>query len=292
LIQRGRDQTHARNIDKPLIAGGEMKKNLVLMMTGMLFILQLACGTAFAADEVVTVCVDTEYPPWTWVEKGEVKGFDWELWQFIAKDNGFTIKPSFVPWPQSLIAVEKGQADVQAGGVSFTCERAEKLSFAKPYWRHSFFALVRADSDLNGVTALSMGAKVGSLMGTSLMWLENNLKAKGVDVTLQAYDSTDLGMKDLENGRIDTMFVDGPTAKSFIEKGRNVKAVGQGYGYDFTAYSVPKGDPKQLIPKIEESIKKAYESGKWAELVAKYLPGSPVVSVPMDVDYDKDVCTK
>jgi ABC-type amino acid transport substrate-binding protein len=55
---------------------------------------------------------------------------------------------------------------------------------------------------------------------------------------------------------------------------------------------VPRGDPKQLIPKIEESIKKAYESGKWAELVAKYLPGSPVVSVPMDVDYDKDVCTK
>ncbi len=114
-----------------------MKKNLVLMMTGMVFILQLACGTAFAADEVITVCVDTEYPPWTWVEKGEVKGFDWELWQFIAEDNGFEIEPSFVPWPQSLIAVEKGQADVQAAGV-FTCERAAKLSFAKPYWRHSF----------------------------------------------------------------------------------------------------------------------------------------------------------
>jgi len=268
-----------------------MKRKFNLLTVGILLILHLCCSAAMAADETITVCVDTEYPPWTWVEKGEVKGFDWELWQFIAEDNGFTLKPCFVPWPQSLIAVEKGQADVQAGGVSFTCDRAEKLSFSKPYWRHSFFALVKADSDLNGVTALSHGAKVGSLMGTSLMWLENNLKAKGVDVTIQAYDSTDLGMKDLENGRIDTMFVDGPTAKSFIEKGRNVKSVGEGYGYDFTAYSVPKGDPKNLLPKIEASIKKAYESGKWAELVNKYLPGSSIVSVPMDVDYN-ETCKK
>jgi len=266
-------------------------KKISALIAGVFLVLGMVSGSCFASDDVVTICVDTEYPPWTWVEKGEVKGFDWELWQYIAQDNGFTIKPSFVPWPQSLIAVEKGQADVQAGGVSFTCDRAKKLSFSKPYWRHSFFALVRTDSDLNGVTALSQGAKVGSLMGTSLMWLEANLKAKGVDVKLQSYDSTDLGMKDLENGRLDTMFVDGPTAKSFIEKGRNVKAVGQGYGYDFTAFSVPKGDPKQLLGKIEKSIKKAYESGKWAELVNKYLPGSPLVNVPLDIDYN-DLCTK
>jgi polar amino acid transport system substrate-binding protein len=257
------------------------------IIVGVLLMLGMVCGPSFAGDDVITVCVDTEYPPWTWVEKGEVKGFDWELWQYIAQDNGFKIKPSFVPWPQSLIAVEKGQADVQAGGVSYTCERAEKLSFSKPYWRHSFFSLVRGESDFNGVSAESQGAKIGSLMGTSLMWLEANLKAKGVKVDLRAYDSTDLGMKDLENGRIDTMFVDGPTAKSFIEKGRNVKAVGQGYGYDFTAFSVSKGDPKHLLVKIEKSIQKAYESGKWAELVAKYLPGSPLVQVPMDIDYSQ-----
>lgn len=266
-------------------------KKISALITGLLLLLCISASPSLASDEEVTICVDTEFPPWTWVEKGEVKGFDWELWQYIAKDNGFTIKPSFVPWPQSLIAVEKGQADVQAGGVSFTCDRAKKLSFSKPYWRHSFFALVRSDSDLNGVTALSHGAKVGSLMGTSLMWLEANLKAKGVDVSIHSYDSTDLGMKDLDNGRIDTMFVDGPTAKSYIEKGRNVKAVGQGYGYDFTAFSVQKGDPKQLLPKIENSIAKAYKSGKWAELVEKYLPGSPIVSVPMDVDYN-EICGK
>ncbi len=266
-------------------------KKISGLIIGMLLVLMMVPGTSFASDAVITICVDTEYPPWTWVEKGKVKGFDWELWNYIAKDNGFKIKPSFVPWPQSLIAVEKGQADVQAGGVSFTCDRAKKLSFAKPYWRHSFFALVRSDSDLNGVTALSHGAKVGSLMGTSLMWLEANLKDKGVNVKLHPYNNTNLGMKDLENGRINTMFVDGPTAKAFIKKGRNVKVVGQGYGYDFTAFSVAKGDPKHLIPKIEKSIKKAYESGKWAELVAKYLPGSAIVKVPMDIDYNK-LCNK
>jgi polar amino acid transport system substrate-binding protein len=266
-------------------------KKISALIVGVLLVLGMVSGHCFASDSMVTVCVDTEYPPWTWVEKGKVKGFDWELWQYIAQDNGFKIKPSFVPWPQSLIAVEKGQADVQAGGVSFTCDRAKKLSFSKPYWRHSFFALVRGDSDLNGVTALSHGAKVGSLMGTSLMWLETNLKAKGVDIKLQSYDSTELGMKDLENGRLDTMFVDGPTAKSFIKKGHNVKVVGQGYGYDFTAFAVRKGDPKHLLGKIEKSIKKAYESGKWAELVGKYLPGSPLVNVPMNIDYN-DLCTK
>ncbi len=264
--------------------------NWRIFLAVTIFLCVLIGGRVFAGNEVV-VCVDPEYPPWTWVEKGEVKGFDWDLWQYIARENGFTIKPSFVPWPQSLIAVEKGQADVQAGGVSFTCDRAQKLDFAKPYWRHSFVALVKSDSDLNGVTALSMGAKVGSLMGTSLIWLEKNLKEKGVDIKIQAYDTTDLGMKDLENGRLDTMFVDGPTARSFIEKGRKIKVVGKGYGYDFTAFAMSKGDPKGLIPIIEKSIAKAYKTGKWAELIRKYLPWASVEKVPMDIDYKK-LCTK
>lgn len=257
----------------------------------VLFVFSAVCPTLAADQKVVKVCIDTEFPPFTWLEKGEVKGLDWELWQYIAEVEGLKIEPIFVPWPQSLVSVEKGQADVQAGGVCFTCKRSERLDFTRPYWKQDQVVLVRKDSDLNGVTALCCGAKVGAMLGTAYTWLEEEVVAKGIDIKLQAYDVTDLGMKDLENGRIDAMYTDGPTARSFLEKGRNVKMVAMGFNYEYVAFAITKGDPKNLVPIIEKALKNLYESGKWAELIHKYMPWSSIEAVPMAIDY-KELCAQ
>lgn len=237
---------------------------------------------------VYKVGIDAAFPPWTWAEKGKIKGFDWELLQYIGKVEGFKIEPADIPWSAIISALSRGKIDILAGGLSFTCKRAKVIDYSEPYWRIGYWTLVRKDSDLNCVTAMSHGAKVGAQAGTTgYRWVKEQLIDKGIKIKLVPYESVDMGIKDVESGRIQSFHVDSPTAREFVKAGRDVKAVCKGLHYDLNAFAVTPGDPHKLLAKINDGLAKAYKSGKFAELVHKFLPWGTVEKTPLDVDYNK-----
>jgi ABC-type amino acid transport substrate-binding protein len=246
-------------------------------------------ATAHAGDvPVYTLGIDAAFPPWTWAEKGEIKGFDWELFQYIGEVEGFKVEAADIPWSAIIAALSKGKIDILAGGLSYTCQRDEVIDFALPHWKIDYWTLVKSDSKLNCVTAMSKGSNVGAQAGTTgYRWLKEELKDKGVDINIKAYESVELGIKELEIGRLDALHVDSPTARGFIDAKRDVKYVCKGLHFDYNAYGVTPGDPHGLIEKINSGIKKAYASGKIAELVSKYMPWASVEEVPYLVDYKK-----
>lgn len=246
-------------------------------------------GITYAADlPVYKLGIDAAFPPWTWAEKGEIKGFDWELFQYIGEVEGFKVEAADIPWSAIIAALSKGKIDILAGGLSYTCERANVIDFALPHWKTDYWTLVKTNSKLNCVTAMSKGANVGAQAGTTgYRWLKEELKDKGVDINIKGYESVELGIKELEIGRLDSLHVDAPTARGFIDAKRDVKSVCENLHFDYSAYAVTPGDPHKLIEKINSGIKKAYESGKIEELVRKYLPWASVEPIPYNVDYKK-----
>lgn len=249
-------------------------------------------SVACAGDlPVYKLGIDAAFPPWTWAEKGEIKGFDWELFQYIGEVEGFKVEAADIPWSAIIAALSKGKIDLLAGGLSYTCKRDEVIDYALPHWKTDYWTLVKTNSDLNCVTAMSKGANVGAQAGTTgYRWLKEELKDNGVDINVKGYESVELGIKELENGRLDALHVDSPTARGFIDAQRDVKFVCKGLHFDYSAYGVTPGDPHKLIPKINSGIKKAYESGKIEELVRKYLPWASVEAIPYVVDY-KTFCS-
>jgi polar amino acid transport system substrate-binding protein len=118
--------------------------------------------------------------------------------------------------------------------------------------------MVKKDSDLNIVTALSQNHKVGAQRGTTQAdWIQNNLIDKGVEVKLELYETNDSGVMDLVNGRIDAFICDAPEAKVFSEN-NPLKMVGVIYTGEegYIAYAVQKGDPKKLLSLLNEGLKK------------------------------------
>jgi polar amino acid transport system substrate-binding protein len=250
----------------------------------------LLLSSLASADElpVYKLGIDAAFPPWTWAEKGEIKGFDWELFQYIGEVEGFKVEAADIPWSAIIAALSKGKIDILAGGLSYTCKRAQVIDFSLPHWKTDYWTLVKSDSKLNCVTAMGKGANVGAQAGTTgYRWLKEELKDNGVDINIKAYESVELGIKELEIGRIDAFHVDAPTARGFIDAKRGVKPVCTGLHFDYSAYGVTPGDPHHLIEKINSGIKKAYESGKIEELVRKYLPWASVEAIPYLVDYKK-----
>jgi len=231
----------------------------------IIVIVLLIPGYVFSAGNVPVYKfgIDAACPPWTWVEKGEVLGFDREVIDFICKEEGFEVEWTDIPWSTIISATSRGKIDILGGGLSFTFERAKIIDYARVHFKIGTHALARKDSTLTEENVFMNGNKIASQAGsTEYKWVQEELKDKGADIELVGYESWDDAISDLETGRIQAVVMNQPQAVA----------------------AVTPGDPYDLIPKLERGIKKAYDSGLWAELVEKYMPWSKIEEVPYPAD--------
>ncbi len=74
-----------------------------------------------------------EFAPWTMKSRsGDLIGFEIDLARKLAKDMG--VKPEFrlYPWDEVIPAVQSGEIDILAGGMSITPGRALQVNFSRP----------------------------------------------------------------------------------------------------------------------------------------------------------------
>ena len=236
-----------------------MKKYFRLIVIFM-FILAMV-GTVFAQADKKTYVVGTsaDYPPFEWIDSnGNFVGLDMDIMRVIAVVEGYEVEFRDIGFDSLIPALQAGKIDIISAAMNSTPERAEVVDFSDPYWRADQPIIVKENSDLNIVTALSQGNKVGAQRGTTQAdWIQNNLIDKNVDVKLELYETNDSGVMDLVSGRIDAFICDAPEAKVFSEN-NPIKMVGVIYtGEEGNfAFAVQKGDPKKLLPLLNEGLRK------------------------------------
>jgi polar amino acid transport system substrate-binding protein len=253
----------------------KMKKIFQLMVI-LMFILVTA-GAIFAQEGSKTYIVGTsaDYPPFEWIDSnGNYVGLDMDLMRIIATLEGYQVEFRDIGFDSLIPALQSGKIDIIAAAMNSTSERAKIVDFTDAYWKADQPIMVKNDSDLNIVTALSQNHKVGAQRGTTQAdWIQNNLIDKGIEVKLELYETNDSGVMDLVNGRIDAFICDAPEAKVFSEN-NPLKMVGviltgeEGY----IAYAVQKGDPKKLLSLLNEGLKKVEGEIK-DNLVEAYFAG-------------------
>lgn len=235
-----------------------MKKSFRLMI--VLIIVLVTAGVVFAQAETETYIVGTsaDYPPFEWIDSnGNYVGLDMDLMRVIAIIEGFEVEFLDLGFDSLIPALQAGKIDIIAAAMNITSKRAKIVDFTDAYWKADQPIMVKDDSDLNIITALSQGHKVGAQIGTTQAdWIQNNLVDKGVEVKLELYETNDTGVMDLVNGRIDAFICDAPSAKVF--SGSNpIKMVGVIYTGEegYMAWLVQKGDPKKLLPLLNKGLK-------------------------------------
>lgn len=235
-----------------------------------------------ATAETLVAGVEASFPPWAYVEDGEYKGIAIDAMREIAKDQDIDVEFKDLPWPSLIPALAKGRIDLLVTGLNVTEERAEVLDFSIPWWENDDEVMVPEDSDKNVVTALCCGATVGAQSGaTQFKWLEDNLGAnEAVDVTLRGYEDYVTAVEDMLAGRLDAVVTSTDTAEDFIAKGRPIKIIGTIQQNQPQALAVQKGDPNELLAKLNKGIMNIYRNGTWGEIIAEYAPQSTVRSIP------------
>jgi polar amino acid transport system substrate-binding protein len=252
-------------------------KKLVLMVIFSLLIMLLTIGSisSLAAEKKVYINgIDADFPPFAYIdEKGNPAGFDVESLDWIADQMGFEVKHQPTAWDGIIPSLLAGKIDLIYSGIGISEEREKVVDFTISYWEINEVVCVLESSDLNIISALTGNHTVGSQRGTQAeVWVETNLIKPGIlpKDNLKLYESFSLAVKDLSNGRVDSVIMDDVMAEDAIRKGQAVKIVGiikTGYKY---AVAVRKED-KELKALLNEGIAKLKKSAKWDELIIKYF---------------------
>jgi polar amino acid transport system substrate-binding protein len=180
----------------------------------------------------LTIGTDTPaYPPYfSDDDPSNGEGFESAVAYAVAGQLGFT--PAEVTWEivpfNSSYAPGAKNFDFDINQISITPERAEVVDFSDGYYTVNQAVVALADSPIAGATSVTelKDAKLGAQVGTtSLTFIEQNVQPTA-DVFV--YNDTNDAKSALQNGQIDGIVVDLPTAYYITAvEIENSKIVGQ-----------------------------------------------------------------
>lgn len=238
---------------------------------------------ASAAEKTYLVCSDIPWPPFQMGGGGQdAFGFDTAVMRAVAAVQGYDIQIKNMGFDSIIPAVRAGKCDIGASGFTITDKRDQVVDYSNPYYVSNQAIVMRQDSEANVITALAglgPNSAIGAQRGTTgAAWAKENLVETPLDVTLERYETYPLAILDLVNGRIDAVIQDAPASKSSIAAyPEQLTIAGIIKTYEYFGYIVPEGDPKGLLPEINEGMAKlglnVVHTQSGAELSVE--PGSP-----------------
>lgn len=245
-------------------------------LTIQLFIVLLLASLVLAAcgggqTTKVSVAMDATWPPFESVDETskDIIGLDVDLMNAIAKEAGFEVEYSNVPWDSLLAGMAQCQYDVAISAMTITPERAEQFAFSDPYFAAGQVVTVRADNtDITGKDSLA-GKTVGVQLGTT-----GDIEAQKITgATVKNYDDIGLAFQDLMNGQTDAVIADNPLALGYIGQNPDkLKTAGEVFTDEFYGIAVCK-EKTDLVAQINKGLAAVKAQGLIEELTTKWISG-------------------
>ncbi len=224
-------------------------------------------------ENKVIVGTEPTFPPFEFLDKasGDIVGFDIDLVKAIAADQGFQVEVKNLGFDGLVPALQSGNIDLIASGMTITAEREEKVSFSNAYINAGLALAVR-DDEANICSAEDLQGKiVGVQIGTTGAIKADELKKSGKVEKVIAYNTVDMAMLDLINGGVDAVINDLPVTKVYVAKQPGkAKIVGETLTSESYGYAVNKQNEK-LLQKINKGLANLKKSGEYDKLLKKYF---------------------
>ncbi|SHG96568.1 amino acid ABC transporter substrate-binding protein [Ferrimonas marina] len=190
--------------------------SFVLVATSLLGGAQAAHASDGAVQiNQVKVGMSGRYFPFTFSERGELKGFEVDLWNEIGERNGYQVEFVTASFSGLFGMLETGRIDTISNQITVTEERQARYQFAEPYVIDGAQVVVRRGNDsINGLEDLS-GKVVAVNLGSNFEQLLRN-SPNADQITIRTYDA---GIEqDVALGRADAFVMDRLSAKQLIKE--------------------------------------------------------------------------
>ncbi|MCQ1537178.1 basic amino acid ABC transporter substrate-binding protein [Methanosarcina sp. KYL-1] len=223
-----------------------------------------------AAEEMPTYYVGTEaqFPPFEIVNaEGNVIGFDVDLMNAIAEDQGFKVIYQDQDFSGLIPALQTGNIDIIASGMTITEEREGQVDFSEPYINAGLaLAVAVGNEDIQSVDDLQ-GKTVAVQTGSTGFFKAEELKEAGIVANIKDFPHVNEAISEIEIGGADAMINDLPVTNAFIAaKPGVIKIVGEPLNSEAYGFAVREGNT-ELLEKINTGLQNVRDSGKYDELL-------------------------
>ncbi len=244
-----------------------MKRTLIglaLMLLGT-----AGVNAADLGGKLLKIGSDTTSPPMESVDpaSGQIVGFDVDVVNAICAKINCQAEFVTTGWDGIFVALDQGNFDLVASGVSITDERKKAMDFSEPYIVNSQAILMRVEDE--GLTLddfKSKGRKLSAQANTTDAQVAEGIVGKD---NVVAYDSFSASVIALKNRDVDGVVINGANAAAYEKEfaGELVVPI-RDLQSDPLGLVFRKGD--ENVAAFNEGLKMIREDGSLDALIAKY----------------------
>ncbi len=243
-----------------------------------LMIAAAVTGASAKDWKVVRVGTEGAYPPFNYIENGEIKGFDIDIAKALCAK--MKVECTFVAqdWDGIIPALLAGKYDAIIASMSITEERKKQIAFSDKYYNTPATFVTTKDSKITDTSPEALKGKVLGAQASTIHsnYLEDVYAKAGAEVKL--YPKIDDTHLDLVNGRIDALLSDkvvelewlntkdGACCKFVGAEYKDKKYFGEGVGV-----GIRKDDP-ELVAMFNKAIAEIRADGTYKKINEKYFP--------------------
>lgn len=234
-------------------------------------------GSDSSGKTTLTVGFDAEFPPYGYLDEktNEYTGFDLDLAQAVCDDLGWELKKQPIDWDNKDNELNSGTIDCIWNG--FTINGREKdYTWSVPYVDNSQVVVVKKDSDIAKLSDLSGKVVAVQADSSALAALQGddatdeNKKLAASFAELQQIGNYNDALMNLEAGSVDAVCMDiGVASYNVSSKKDKYKVLDEQISTEQYGIGFKKGNT-ELKDKVEKSLMKLVDNGKFEEIAKKY----------------------
>ncbi|MFC5591229.1 basic amino acid ABC transporter substrate-binding protein [Sporosarcina soli] len=250
-----------------------------------LIIFAAGCGKATSGETVndkekqLVVGTDAVTPPFVYMDKGQLVGFDVDLIQAILDEAGYHYKVENVGWDPLFALVDNGEVDIGMTSITITEDRKQTYDFADPYFESKLMILAKEGTDIKNAMDLK-GRKIGVQNATTgQIAIEKIVGANNSSVF--KYETLGVAFMALKNGDIEAVITDNTVANEYVKNNPNDKfiAISDDENFEPEYYGVMFKKGNEFVEEFNRALKTVVENGTYAEVYEKWFDVSPDVEI-------------
>ncbi len=230
-------------------------------------------GSTSASAQVFKVATEPTFPPFEMPaqEGGGLEGFDVDLMKAIGQEAGLKVEFESLPFDGIIPALQSGTVDAAISGITITAERAQIVSFSRPYFKSGLaLAVKKNNQNIKSFDELK-NKKIAVQIGTT-----GARKVEEIpDAQIRTFDNVPLALQELLNGNVDAVVNDAPVTLYAIKKGnlQGLKVVSELLTEEYYGIALPKNSP--YLDTINKALLTLIENGTYQAIYQQWFAGEP-----------------
>ena len=252
-----------------------MRKIISIILALTLLALPACLMSCGGDDNTLTMATNATFPPYEYIDGGEIVGIDAEIAAAIADKLGMELEIIDTEFGSIIGGVQSGKYDMGMAGMTVTDERLESVNFSTSYATGIQVVIVAEDSaiasldDLKGDGSMKFGVQQDT---TGDIYASSSVEDGGYgEENVVRYKTGADAVQALKAGKVDAVIIDNEPAKSFVASVEGLKILDAEWAVEDYAIAIAK-ENTALLDAVNGALAELTADGTIAGIIAKYIP--------------------